>query len=201
MTMNVMETARKMMGWCPNSSSLENRKTIRFEEPAIDVPGGGREFTYTASCWWKQYRNRRLLTSIMATLFAVSLFFEGGINKIDIFLAGILVGILIGILEWRKGLETIDKLALRGSMKYSKKAMIAIVVGSISGPVLFWYSRYVFGREETLAFTSGVFFLFWIKYFEIKYWEKKNCRKLVVQKHRFFTVPDSKGGNLHEHDT
>jgi hypothetical protein len=141
MTMNVMETVRKMMGW------------------------------------WSQYRNRRLLTSIMATLFAVSLFFEGGINKIDIFLAGIFAGILIGILEWRKGLET------------------------ISGPVLFWYSRYVFGREETLAFTSGVFFLFWIKYFEIKYWEKKNCRKLVVQKHRFFTAPDSKGGNLHEHTT
>lgn len=134
MTMNVMETVRKMMGWCPNSSSLENRKTIRFEEPAIDVPGGGRDFTITAYGWWSRYRNRRLLTSIMATLFAVSLFFEGGINKIDIFLAGIFAGILIGILEWCKGLETIDKLALQGIMKYSKKAMIAIVVGSISGP-------------------------------------------------------------------
>jgi len=96
-------------------------------------------------------------------------------------------------------MKAIDKLALKGGIKYSKNAMIAIIVSIILVPVLFWYSRYVINKEETLAFTSGFSFLLWIKYFEIKYWEKKNCRKLVVQKHRFFTVPDSKGGNLHEH--
>lgn len=197
----IVENIRKTMGWCPNSSSLENRKTSRFDELAINKPDGGMEFPYSASGWWNQYRNRRLLTSIIATLFAVSLFSQGGRNKIDIFLVGIFVGIFIGILEWRKGLKAIDKLAFQGSMKYSKKALIAIVVSLILGPVLFWYSRYVIGKEETLAFTSGFSFLFWIKYFEIKYWEKKNCRRLVVQKHRFFTIPDSKGGNLHEYGT
>jgi len=103
MTVTFFENIRKTMGWCPNSSSFENGKTIRFVEPALDKPGGGRDFTYAASDWWTQYRNRRLLTSIMATLFAVSLFFEGGINKIDIFLVGIFVGIFIGIFEWRRG--------------------------------------------------------------------------------------------------
>lgn len=185
----------------PNSSSLENRKTIIFDELAIDKPDGRKEFPYTANGWWNQYRNRRLLTSIMATLFAVSLFSQGGRNKIDIFLVGIFVGIFIGIFEWQRGLKAIDKLALKGGTKYSNKVLIAIVVSLILGPVLFWYSRYIIGKEETLAFTSGFSFLIWIKYFEIKYWEKKNCRRLVVQKHQFFTVPDSKGGHLHEPGT
>ncbi|MCX9027786.1 MAG: DUF1673 family protein [Candidatus Methanoperedens sp.] len=199
--MNIVDKVKKLMGWCPKSSSYESRKTIRFDDPTIDKPDGGREFTYTASGWWNQYRNRRLLTSIMATLFSVSLFFEGGINKFEIYFAGILVGILVGILEWRTGVRAIDKLALEGAVKYSYKDVIAIVFIIILCPILFWYSMYVLGKEETLAFTSGFLFLIWIKYFEIKYWEKKNCKRLVVQKHRFFTVPFSKRGNLHDHYT
>ena len=97
------------------------KKTIRFDDPTTDKPDGRGESTYSASVWWNQYHNRRLLTSIMATLFSVGLFFD------------------------------------------------------------------------------GFFYLIWIKYFEIKYREKKNCSRLVVQQHRFFTVPYSKRGNLHEH--
>lgn len=135
--------------------------------------------------WWNKYSNKRLLTSFMFTLFAVNLLSEGGVNKIGFFLAGLLAGTFVGILEWRSGMRAIDKLAHQGTVRYSDKAKLAIVITIILALILFWYSIHLYIREEVLAFTSGLFILGWVKYFEIMSWEKKNRKTLIKNKTSF----------------
>ena len=77
MTMNVMETVRKMMGWCPNAGAIEARKTIQFDDIMVNVPGSGGELTHTTAGWWNKYHNRILLSSFITTLFAIYLFILG----------------------------------------------------------------------------------------------------------------------------
>ncbi|NJD77216.1 MAG: DUF1673 family protein [Candidatus Methanoperedens sp.] len=96
------------------------------------------------------------------------------------------------ILELQFGLKTLDKMALLGKMNYSRKAKVVIAITLVSSPILFWYSGHTFGREETLAFTSGFLFIIWIKFFEIVYWEKKNCKTLVLGKKDIYAVDNSK---------
>ncbi len=186
------ENLRKMMGWCPNTSMITNNKIVQFDEQTVTVPDGGRYPAGAASGWWSRYRNRRLLLSIAATFFAITLFFQGGIYKIDIFLAGFFIGTICGILELQFGLKALDKLALSGRINYSKKTKLVIAITLILSPVLFWYSGHTFGREETLAFTSGFLFIVWIKFFEIIYWEKKKGKTLISDKMGFYAMDDGK---------
>ncbi|HEY9206179.1 MAG TPA: DUF1673 family protein [Candidatus Methanoperedens sp.] len=187
-----IENIRKMMSWCPNASIITNNKIMQFNESAATAPDGGRYPAGAASGWWSRYRNRRLLLSVAATFFAIALFFQGGIYKIAIFLAGFFTGTICGILELQFGLKALDKQALSGRINYSKKTKVVIIATLILSPVLFWYSGHTFGREETLAFTSGFFLIIWIKFFEIVYWEKKNGKILMLDKTGFYAVDDSK---------
>ena len=63
MTMNVMETVRKMMGWCPNAGALTTRKSVQFDNLTVNAPDSGGELTSTTAGWWNKQRNRILIYS------------------------------------------------------------------------------------------------------------------------------------------
>ena len=181
MTMNVMETVRKMMGWCPNANALTRRKSVQFDNLTVNAPGSGGELTHTTAGWWKKYRNRILVQSTVVTLLVAYY----GINRIDIFLAGLFIGTLGDVLTWAQGLQSLDRIA--GSempIKTSTKRMIAVYILMIISIVTVGYFASVYGLGTTLAFISGFAFASWGGYLQIVYWEKKNRKTIVA--HGFY---------------
>ena len=185
MTMNVMETVRKMMGWCPNAGSLTRRKSVQFDNLTVNAPGSGDELTYTTAGWWNKQRNRILIVGIIVTYPAINWFVSYGINNMNIFLVGLFTGIAFGILTWAQGLQSLDRMA--GSetpIKTSTKHMIAVHILIILGIVTVGYFASVHGLGTTLAFISGIAFTYWGGYLQIVYWEKKNRKTIVA--HGFY---------------
>ena len=62
MTMNVMETVRKMMGWCPNAGALTRRKSVQFDNLTVNAPGSGGELTHPNAWWVEQVSQQGLNT-------------------------------------------------------------------------------------------------------------------------------------------
>lgn len=76
-----IENIRKMMGWCPNVSMMEARKSVQFDDLAVNAPGG--ELTHNTANWWNKYRNRILVNSFIITV--ISVYFLAGSGE-NIFL-------------------------------------------------------------------------------------------------------------------
>jgi len=177
MTINVTETIRKMMGWCPNASTIRARKSVQFDNLTVNAPDSGGEFTHTKAGWWNKYRNRVLVQSAVITLLVA----YNGISKIDIFLAGLFIGTLGGVLTWAQGLQLLDRIAGGETpTKTSTKHMIAFYIVMILSIVTIGYFASVYGLRTTLAFISGFAFASWGVYLQIVYWEKKNRKTIVA---------------------
>jgi hypothetical protein len=185
MTMNVMETVRKMMGWCPNANALTRRKAVQFDNLTVNALGSGGEFTQMTTEWWNKQRNRILIGIIGGTLLAIVWFISYGIYNMNVFLLGLFAGIVGNILSWSQGLNSLDRIA--GSempIKTSTKHMIAVYILMIISIVIVGYFASVYGLGTTLAFISGFAFTSWGGYLQIVYWEKKNRKTIVV--HGFY---------------
>ncbi len=185
MTINLTEILRKTMGWCPNASTISARKTLQFDDMMVNAPDSGGELTHTTAGWWNKYRNRVLVQSTGTTLLVAYWFISYGISKIDIFLAGLFIGTLVGVLTWAQGLQLLERIAGNETpIKTSTKHMIAVYILIILGIVTVYYFASVYGLRTTLAFISGIAFTSWSVYLQIVYWEKKNRKNIVV--HGFY---------------
>jgi hypothetical protein len=175
------ENIRKLMGWCPNASTIGARKSVQFDDLMVNAPDSGGELTYTTAGWWNKYRNRILIVGIIGTYLAIYWFVLYGINNMNIFLVGLFTGIAFGILTWDQGLQSLDRVA--GSetpIKTSTKHMIAVYILIIIGILTVGYLAFVFGLGTTIAFISGISFTSMGGYLQIVYWEKKNRKTIVA---------------------
>ncbi|MCX9084814.1 MAG: DUF1673 family protein, partial [Candidatus Methanoperedens sp.] len=86
--MNALKKMRLWLGWCPNASTIEARKSIQFDDIMVNAPGSGGELTHTSAGWWNKQRNRILIVGIIGTYLAIYWFVLYGINNMNIFLVG-----------------------------------------------------------------------------------------------------------------
>jgi hypothetical protein len=68
----VIEHIKKLMGWCPNASTIEERKSVQFDDMMVNAPDSGGELTHTTARRWNKYRNRILFSSFITTLLAIT---------------------------------------------------------------------------------------------------------------------------------
>ena len=180
-----IENIRKVMGWCPNASPIEARKSVLFDDIAVNAPDSGGELTHITAGWWNKQRNRILIVAIMVTSLAINWFVSYGINNMNIFLVGLFTGVTLHILTWAQGLQSLDRMAgSEAPIKTSTKHMIAVYILIILSTVTVGYFASVYGFGTTLAFISGFVFTSGGGYLQIVYWEKKNRKTIVV--HGFF---------------
>lgn len=135
--------------------------------------------------WWNKQRNRILTGIIGGTLLAILWFVSYGINNMTVFLLGLFTGIVINVLSWSQGLNSLNRIA--GSetpIKTSTKQMLAVCILIILCIVAIGYSASIYGLGAIYAFISGVAFTSWGGYLQIAYWEKKNRKTLVA--HGFY---------------
>lgn len=194
------------MGWCPNVGAMEARKAVQFDDLMVSVSGSAGESTRTTPGRWNKYRNRILLNSLILTLLAIGFFISDGKNRLDVFMMGIISGLVFslftGVIEWRR----LNKAAARGfrRLQVTRKQILVnylIIIGLIF-IVIFIISYFAVKTGSTIreiyAFASGFILIVWTQYFEVVYWERKKKKTLVVEKASFYAVDAEAGGSRGE---
>jgi Na+/melibiose symporter-like transporter len=136
------ENIRKIMGWCPNTSTIEARKSVPFDDPMVNVPGSGGELIHTTAGWWNKYRNLALLVSIGLTILSIKWFISPEINNMDFLLAVLFTGIFFGVLARMPGFDSLNKIASSKSentLKLSTKRMLVVYILGILSIIAFSY--------------------------------------------------------------
>ena len=192
----VIEHIKKLMGWCPNASTIDARKSIPFDDIMVNAPDNGGELTHTTARWLNIYRNKILVSSLILTLLAIYLFISYGKTKPDIFLTGMITGLAMslgaGVAEWRR----LNKAAAGKSKSIKvtgKKNFVGYILGIGFGIVAMLVIMYFATKtgshiSEAYAFFSGLFLSVWLQYIEIIYWERKNQKILIMEKASFYAV-------------
>jgi hypothetical protein len=188
MTMNVMETVRKMMGWCPNVNAIASKR-VMLALPIDEEfqPGGkGKEKPSLSEMGWgNKYRNYTLLLTLFgifgsaATLVVIKYLLLEGFYAVVI-TKGIFIGIIYAAISmvytWKK-LNRINhpliipiwKLHLNNFV-YSSIIMSSVLVLSFTT-----------GKENPVLFMLSVFFpSIWVLYPVVFYWEKKNRKTIYL---------------------
>lgn len=190
------EYIKRMMGWCPNVGAMEARNAMQFDDIVVNASDSDNELPQLTSGWLTKYRNRILLYSLILTLLAIWLFISEGINRLDVFMTGIISGLVLslvtGVTEWRK----LNKAAAGGfrRLQVTRKQMLVnylIIIGLIV--IVIFISSYFTvktGRSirDISAFSSGFILIVWTQFFEVVYWEWKNKKTLIVEKASFYAV-------------
>lgn len=196
-----IENIRKMMGWCPNASTIEVRKSVQFDDLTVNAPDSGGELTHTTARWWNKWRNRVLLNSFLLTLSAISLFNSGGKDNMNLFLSGLIAGASIsigsGIAEWRRLNEVAKgkyrRLQVTGRKKVINSLKIVGLIALVTFLIIFLLVKTGIRIREYYPFLSGLFLFAWTQYLVVVYWERKNKKMLIVEKTSFYAV-DTSGG-------
>jgi len=196
MIANMVDKVKRMMGWCPNLGAMEARKAMQFDDIVVNASDSDNELPQLTSGWLTKYRNRILFYSLIFTLLAIWLFISEGINRLDVFMTGIISGLVLslvtGVTEWRK----LNKAAAGGfrRLQVTRKQMLVnylIIIGLIV--IVIFISSYFTvktGRSirDISAFSSGFILIVWTQFFEVVYWEWKNKKTLIVEKASFYAV-------------
>ncbi|MFZ3385388.1 MAG: DUF1673 family protein [Candidatus Methanoperedens sp.] len=201
MTVNIEYILRKMMGWCPNASTIETRKSVQFDD-MVNAPGSDGELTHATARWWNKYHNRILLNAVILTLMAMNYYISYGRYNPDNFLAGIIYGLIVsiftGITEWRRLNKAAAGEFKKVRVTRKKKIMnyliifgFIIVVMIIVGFIAAKTDIRISGIYATL---SGFILFVWTQYLEVVYWEWKNRKTLIVEKTSFYAIDIEAGG-------
>lgn len=192
-----IENIRKMMGWCPNADALTRRKSVQFDDIMVNAPDSGGELTQITARWWNKYRNRILLSSFITTLLVIIFFFRlGGKDNMNLFLAGLIAGVLFsivtGIAEWRRLNKAASGEYRRLQITRRKKVINYLIIGGFIAVIAFVTGFLIVKTEIRIsgyyAFLSGLFLFAWTQYLEVVYWERKNRKTLIVEKTSFYAV-------------
>lgn len=199
----VAEHIKKMMGWCPNVGAMEARKAMQFDDIVVNASDSDNELPQLTSGWLTKYRNRILLYSLILTLVAIWLFISEGINRLDVFMTGIIsalvLSLITGVTEWRR----LNKAAAGGfrRLQVTRKQLLVnylVIIGLIV-IVIFITSYFAVKTGSNIrdisAFLSGFILLVWTQFFEVVYWERKNKKTLILEKSSFYAVDAEVGGS------
>lgn len=190
-----MGKVKRLMGWCPNASTIETIKSVQFDDLAVNAPDGIGGLRHWTSGWWEKYRNKILLNCFFATLLAITFFNIGGRGKPDIFVMGIITGIVFSIIAWITEWRRFNK-AAAGEYKpmyltRRKRIMNYLAIWLIMVVMLvigFTLAKTGIRISGYHAFISGLILFSWTQYFEVLYWERKNGKTLIADKTSFYAV-------------
>ena len=192
----LIENIRKVMGWCPNASTIKYKESMHFDTPQMNAPDVGSSSIHTINGWLNKYHNRVLLSSVIPTFLAIVFFKTAGIYSPNMFIAGVIAGLLFSFAtvfsEWHRlnqaaagkfisQKHTLKRKAIQFLFLVSLIALVSFSIGFLA-----WKSN--MGIQGVFAFLSGLMLFVWVQYFVVLYWEWKNGKMLIVEKTSFYAV-------------
>ena len=188
MTLNVAETVRKMMGWCPNASAIKTKQALQFVDLPINAPDSGGKITYVGAGWLNKYRNRVLLQLLVFMYLAVVSFDGYGKVNLDMYLIGVTSGLffhlITGVNAWHRFNRAAGGGIARPQTTRKQKAIAFLIIISLIVFTIFFITNITGG----MAFISGTMLFVWIEFLVVLYWEHKNGKTLIVDKTSFYTT-------------
>ncbi len=170
------------MGWCPYTGTAMTENAMHFDHPVMNETDGGSS-THVTIRWRNKYRNLILILSILISINVINMFISFGASIIDVFLAGLVLGILLDVLIGQVVWNSLDRIQTRAPYKAARKLSIKRIV--VFGIIIFLYvaafSHFtsIYGWRSVVAFLGGFSLLMWLDYMHIVQWEKKNQKTLV----------------------
>jgi hypothetical protein len=171
-----------MMGWCPYAGTAMTENTMHFDHPVMNETNGGSS-THATIRWKNTYRNQILILAVLYSITVINMFISFGASIIDVFLAGLVLGILLDVLIGQVVWNSLDRIQTRAPHKAARKLSIKRIV--VFGIIIFLYvaalSHFtsIYGLRSVIAFHGGFSFVIWLDYMHIVQWEWKNQKTLV----------------------
>ncbi len=195
MTINVMESIKKMMGWCPNSNALAGKRVmvaLPIDEEFVPGEKGKSILNKNEMGWTNIYRNYILLQTVLGlfffglALFVIIYLFQVSFNK-AIILKGIMIGIIFSVVaivyEWKQ-LNRVNK----QEIGTKKKIFIQTFFHSAIFFSVIMLLIFTIGKDDPFQFMVSIFFPFqWIHYPLVVYWERKNRKIIYLMKEKFLS--------------
>ena len=189
------ENVKRLMSWCPNTTTVKYKENMSFDAPQMNAPDAGSGSTHAVNGWLNIYRNRVLLISVILTLYAIVCFMNAGIYDLDMFLSGIFGGLLLilvmGAGVWRRFDKAAAGKFISQRTRKQKTVHFLILISLIviiTFSVGFLAVKTKTNIQGIYAFMSGLALSVWIDYFEVLYWEHKNGKTLILDKTSFYAV-------------
>jgi hypothetical protein len=185
MKMDVLtKSIRKLMGWCPNLKTLETQHSIHPESFEANNQSRGKDAGNSPvlpSGWWNKRHNRMLILSSL-TLFSLCWIGFQGVNfRDEAFIMGLILGIILNPLFCIWDLRFLDKIknSNKGVQTKNKLTTLGGILGLISLLIESSSSGWRYVLTFSLTCASGFCLTFFLYYFMLVYWEKKN-NKIVL---------------------
>ena len=173
---------KKLMGWCPYAGTAMTENAMHFDHPVMNEADGGSS-THATIRWKNKYRNLILILAVLISITVINMFISFGASIIDVFLAGLIFGILLDVLIGQVVWNSLDRIATRAPRKAARKPSIKRIV--VFGIIIFLYvaafSHFtsIYGWRSVIAFLGGFSLTMWLDYMHIVQWERKNQKTLV----------------------
>lgn len=146
--------------------------------------------------WIEKYRNRILLGCFFTTLVAIGFFYSHGRDKPELFIMGVITGMVFSIITWMTEWRRLDRVGegkyIQMSVTRRKKIInYLVIIGSIMVVMFvigFTLANTGIRISGFYAFLSGFILFAWTQYIEVIYWEQKNGKTLIADKTSFYAV-------------
>jgi hypothetical protein len=177
------KSIRKLMGWCPNTKTLDIRHSIppeHFETNNQLRERNAGNSPVSSPGWWNKRHNRALIISSGLTLFSVLGIGFLGVHPMDKgFVFGLIIGTIFNLLLCIWNWHFLNKVK-NSSRRVQTKNKLIVIAGILSLTTLLIQSS-LLGWRVILTFISGFCLTAFLYYLTDIYWEKKN-EKIVLLK-------------------
>jgi Protein of unknown function (DUF1673) len=182
MILNFAQTIRKMMGWCPCAVTAMTENAMHFDHPVMNETDGGSS-THATIRWKNKYRNLILILAVLISITVINMFISFGASIIDVFLAGLVLGILLDVLIGQVVWNSLDRIPthvpLKAVRKLSIKRIVVFCIIIFLYVAAFSHFTSIYGWRSVAVFHGGFSLLMWLDYMHIVQWERKNQKTLV----------------------
>ncbi len=195
MTININESIRKMMGWCPNASALVAKRVMialpEGEDFFTDEKGKGG-MNMSKMGWGNKFRNVVLLMALISIIlfgFFISIapdFFEYllklSFKKGYLIIISFIIAVIQSAHEWRR-YNHINEGKYRGWNPSRKKILVGIMIGILFLGVMrqVYFLRIDLPFDLLLVVMMATGFIYSIiNYPMVIYWEWKNKKTIYL---------------------
>jgi hypothetical protein len=198
MTINVMESIKKMMGWCPNASALATKRvmvTLHEGDFFADEKGKGG-MNPVKMGWGNRYRNIALLITLISFaslgFFMLFLLFMHGYSDFveylqNSLLKGIITGIILAVFisadQWRHLNRINEGKNVRPKFSHN----FAVMTLLFAGFMFLFFTIKAYDFFLVVMFSTGFIFSL-INYPMTIYWERKNRKTIYLIEERWRPV-------------
>ncbi|HWQ96007.1 MAG TPA: DUF1673 family protein [Candidatus Methylomirabilis sp.] len=200
MPINVVESIKKMMGWCPNANALLSKRVLitlpADEEFLTDEKGKGGTNPVKIG-WGNRYRNIALLMTLLSFvflgIFMFPIFFSGEYGDfveyyqkslIKGILTAITLAVFISALQWRH----LNRINEGKNVRPTRKELVKNFVLMTLLYAIFLFLNFTikdFAGFSLVVMMSTGFIFSLINYPMTIYWERKNRKRIYLIEEKF----------------